>query len=150
MLLSVKREYYDTLNDVFQKVQNAVNEIDFPNEVQKPEFRLFTPNDSPAISIHISGESPIKVREVTKESETAVHQINHTEELSILGKRNFQYLVAVDPEKLSQRSIPLGKVYQAIHNAVADIPGSEILKNGNLQNLNIVSCCCTQSSSKFQ
>lgn len=30
-------------------------------------------------------------------------------------------------------------MYQAIQNAVADIPGGEILKNGNLQNLNIVS-----------
>lgn len=89
MLLSVKREYYDALNDVFQKVQSAVNDINFPNEVRKPEFRSFTPDDNPTISIHISGENPIKAREVAKEFETAVQQISDTGELSILGKRNF-------------------------------------------------------------
>ena len=136
---TVDRKYFNSLNEVCQLVQNAVNSLDFPKEVLKPKISVFTLNKDPFLYLHLRGNDKKKLYEISQEIETGLQFIPLLDEPSIYGREEYQYQINVNPQKLAIRGISMNEVFYSIQQAQTDIPSGDIQKDDETHVLSVVS-----------
>ena len=136
---TVDRQYYNNLNEVCQLVQNAVNSLDFPEEVLKPKVSIFTLNKEPFMYLHLQGDDKEKLYEISQEIETGLQYISSLDESIIYGREEYQYQINVNPQKLAIRGISMNEVFYSIQQAQTDIPSGDIQKDNKTHVLSVVS-----------
>jgi len=138
-IFTVDRLYFHKLNDIQQKVQDVVNKIDFPIEIEKPIINSYTMNDIPIISIHLSGMLDNQLYEVSQKFETSLRQIPELAEVQILGRQDYQYTINVNPQKIAERGISIGEINHAIQQTISDIPSGDITKDNITHSIQVIS-----------
>ena len=129
--ISVKFEEVD--EDEFAKLlQDLKTEVDkvrdLPEDVEDPEVTEFSMDEFlPIISVMLSGDLPeLEMKRIAEDLQDEILDIKHVSKADIVGIREREIIVDVDPARLNAYNLSLGYLVQALRGRNMNIPGGTI------------------------
>ncbi|MFH0900309.1 MAG: efflux RND transporter permease subunit [Pseudomonadota bacterium] len=122
----LERDAAQAVQDVRDKVAAALAEL--PRDLEPPVVAKFDVGAMPIMTIAVSGSMPI--RELTDIADRQIKQKLQTVDgvggCDIVGGREREFHVWVDPAKLEERWLAVGDVFQALAAQNVEIPGGRL------------------------
>lgn len=113
-------------NEVQQKVQNVIP--DLPETAEQPTVQKLDTDAAPVLRIVVS--APTNLREVTevakKQIKERIESINGVGQVTIIGGRERQINVWVDPDKMRAYSVTAGEVNAALRIQNLEFPSGRL------------------------
>jgi len=113
-------------NEVQQKVQNVIP--DLPETAEQPTVQKLDTDAAPVLRIVVS--APTNLREVTetakKQIKEKIESINGVGQVSIIGGRERQINVWVDPDKMRAYTVTAGEVSAALRIQNLEFPSGRL------------------------
>ena len=113
-----------------QEVRDAISRIqrDLPDGTDPPVVQKFDPGSIPVMSIAVSGERPL--RELTfiarKQVKELLESVSGVGKVSIVGGREREIHIVLNPLKMASFSITANKVKDALKQQNIEIPGGRV------------------------
>ena len=118
-------------NEVQQKVQNVIP--DLPETAEQPTVQKLDTDAAPVLRIVVS--APTNLREVTEtaknEIKEKIESINGVGQVSIIGGRERQINVWIDPDKMRAYSVTPGEVSAALRIQNLEFPSGRLDQGQN-------------------
>ncbi|MGL4561458.1 MAG: efflux RND transporter permease subunit [Brevinema sp.] len=137
--VKVNRNFTKDLSIAYDKIQNTINDIAFPEKVLTPKLSTFTLKDLPVLSIHLESSNQNKLYQVSKNIEQELLLIPTLKPPIIDGRQKYEYKIKINPYKLQTRGISLGEIYNSFAEKKSDIPGGEVKQDDHYYKVNVVS-----------
>ncbi len=119
-------------NDVSQKVASIRSQL--PTGATAPTVQKFNPNDTPIISVAVSGGGAA-LRDVFEYADRTVRnrleRVEGVADLTISGAPPREIQVLLDPAKLASYNLSPARVSNALRANALDLPAGDIATNGN-------------------
>ncbi|MCU0238375.1 MAG: efflux RND transporter permease subunit [Pyrinomonadaceae bacterium] len=118
------------VNIAAQEVENKVNTIisDLPETVQKPFVQKLDTDAAPVLRLAVS--APASLREVTevadKKIKERIESINGVGQVRMIGGRDREIQIWVDPDKMRSYNIPVSEVSNAVRLQNLEFPGGRV------------------------
>jgi len=115
-----------------QEVRNKVELVtpDLPETAEKPFVQKLDTDAAPVLRIALSAPENSSLRDVTdvadKQIKERIESINGVGEVQILGGRNREIHVWVDPDKMRAFNVTVGEVAAAVKAQNMEIPGGRV------------------------
>ncbi len=115
-----------------QEVRNKVELVtpDLPDTAEKPFVQKLDTDAVPVLRIAVSAPESSSLRDVTdvadKQIKERIESINGVGEVQILGGRNREIQVWVDPDKMRAFNVTVGEVAAAVRAQNMEIPGGRV------------------------
>ncbi|HEX8847294.1 MAG TPA: efflux RND transporter permease subunit [Pyrinomonadaceae bacterium] len=115
-----------------QEVRSKVDLIlpDLPETAEKPIVQKLDTDAAPVLRIAVSAPPPRTLREVTevadKQIKDRIESINGVGEVQIIGGRQREIQVWVDPDKLRSFNVTVAEVAAAIRMQNMEVPGGRV------------------------
>ncbi|MDD5657961.1 MAG: efflux RND transporter permease subunit, partial [Elusimicrobia bacterium] len=140
---NLKATSYDGLSQVFitfvlerdidvaaQEVRDAVSRAqrDLPDGTDPPVVQKFDPGAMPVMSIAVSGDYPIQelTRVARKQVKEVLESVDGVGKISIVGGREREIHVVLDPLKLASYGLTAGSVKDALQQQNIEVPGGRV------------------------
>jgi HAE1 family hydrophobic/amphiphilic exporter-1 len=117
-----------------QEVRDRVNGVlsDLPEEIETPVVDKFDPDSSPVLAIALSAARPL--REITEFADKSlrrqIESINGVGQVSLVGGRDRQVNIWLDPEKLEAHELTASAAVRALQAQNLQIPGGAVEQVG--------------------
>jgi HAE1 family hydrophobic/amphiphilic exporter-1 len=117
-----------------QEVRDRVNGIltDLPDDVETPVVDKFDPDSSPVLAIALSAARPL--REITEFADKSlrrqIESINGVGQVSLVGGRERQVNIWLDPEKLEAHELTVSAAVRALQAQNLQVPGGAVEQVG--------------------
>jgi HAE1 family hydrophobic/amphiphilic exporter-1 len=118
------------VNIAAQEVENKVNTVlsDLPETAEKPFVQKLDTDAAPVLRLVIS--APASLREVTevadKKIKERIESINGVGQVRMIGGRDREIQVWVDPDKMRSYNIPVSEVSNAVKLQNLEFPGGRV------------------------
>ncbi len=118
------------VNVAAQEVENRVQTVipDLPDTAEQPTVQKLDTDAAPVLRIVVS--APTSLREVTEVSKNQIKEriesINGVGQVSVVGGRERQINVWVDPDKMRSYNVTAGEISQALATQNAEFPSGRI------------------------
>jgi HAE1 family hydrophobic/amphiphilic exporter-1 len=113
-----------------QEVRDKVDLIlsDLPDTAEKPIVQKLDTDAAPVIRVAVS--APVSLREITniadKQIKEKIESISGVGDVQIIGGRERQILVWVDPDKMRSYNVTAGEVATAVNFQNLEVPGGRV------------------------
>ncbi len=128
-ILTVELESGSDIDAAMQKVRDRVDraKVDFPDEAEEPALEEVSYSDVPVLQVHLAGDvGPVVLKALAEDLEDEIEALPGVLGAGVVGGRERQVRIDVDPEKLRLHGLALGDVVTAIGQGNASIPGGEL------------------------
>ena len=128
-ILTVELESGSDIDATMQKVRDRVDraKVDFPDQVEEPALEEVSYSDVPVLQVHLSGDvGPVVLKRLAEELEDEIETLPGVLGAGVVGGREREVRIDVDPEKLRLHGLAIGDVVTAIRQGNASIPGGEL------------------------
>jgi HAE1 family hydrophobic/amphiphilic exporter-1 len=118
------------VNVAAQEVENKVNTVlsDLPDTAEKPFVQKLDTDAAPVVRIAVS--APASLREVTeiadKKIKERIESINGVGQVRMIGGRDREIQVWVNPDKMRSYNIPVSEVANAVRQQNLEFPGGRV------------------------
>jgi hydrophobic/amphiphilic exporter-1 (mainly G- bacteria), HAE1 family len=118
------------VNIAAQEVENKVNSIisDLPDTAEKPFVQKLDTDAAPVVRIAVS--APTSLREITEVADKKIKQriesINGVGQVRMIGGRDREIQVWVDPDKMRAYNVPVSEVSNAVRLQNLEFPGGRV------------------------
>ena len=118
------------VNIAAQEVENKVNTIiaDLPETAEKPFVQKLDTDAAPVVRIAVS--APASLREVTeiadKKIKERIESINGVGQVRMIGGRDREIQVWVDPDKMRSYNVPVTEISNAVRQQNLEFPGGRV------------------------
>ncbi len=118
------------VNIAAQEVENKVNTViaDLPDTAQKPFVQKLDTDVAPVVRIAVS--APASLREVTeiadKKIKERIESINGVGQVRMIGGRDREIQVWVNPDKMRSYNVPVSEVANAVRLQNLEFPGGRV------------------------
>lgn len=130
ILVSIDSDYENKLNDIKIDIQNKIDEIELPADIEDPQYILFDSSLIPVLRVLITGESDEwKLKKIADSFKKGLIELDGIRDVDIEGYREEEIKVECDQFLLKQKGISISEVISAIRNKNINIPGGEIYRN---------------------
>jgi len=113
----------------FQKVRDRVDraEVDFPDEAEEPIIQEINFSDFPIIQVNLSGDvGPVVLKRLAEDLQDEIEAIPGVLRATLVGGREREVRVDVDPERLRLYALSLDDVVDAVRDENVSIPGGDM------------------------
>nr|WP_299206450.1 efflux RND transporter permease subunit [uncultured Brumimicrobium sp.] len=132
-VIIVNLKYGVNLDNTMQDAQRYIDNIrkDLPADILSPEMSKVSPNDLPIMSISATSDMPATefYQKMKNDFLPQVQQIQGVAELTLLGGREREVQVNIQPHLLKQHKVSILQVVQAINQSGVDIPAGNLRTN---------------------
>lgn len=129
-VIIVNLKYGVNLDNTMQDAQRYIDNIrkDLPADILSPEMSKVSPNDLPIMSISATSDMPATefYQKMKNDFLPQIQQIQGVAELTLLGGREREVQVNIQPHLLKQHKVSILQVVQAINQSGVDIPAGNI------------------------
>lgn len=123
--LEIEADYI--LDDVITDIRDAIDAIDdFPIDVESPFISRLENKSRPVIKIALYGLKPVQLRDLAKEAQEVIEDVQGVTNATISGYKNEIMDVALDPLKLQNLEVTVGEVTTAIKNRNLNLTAGSI------------------------
>jgi hydrophobic/amphiphilic exporter-1 (mainly G- bacteria), HAE1 family len=118
------------VNVAAQEVENKVNSVisDLPDTAEKPFVQKLDTDAAPVVRIAVS--APTSLREITEVADKKIKQriesINGVGQVRMIGGRDREIQVWVDPDKMRSYNIPVTEISNAVKLQNLEFPGGRV------------------------
>jgi HAE1 family hydrophobic/amphiphilic exporter-1 len=118
-----------------QEVRDKVDLIvgDLPDTAEKPIVQKLDTDAAPVIRVAVS--APTELREITniadKQIKEKIESINGVGDVQIIGGRERQILVWVDPDKMRAYNVTSAEIAAAVNAQNLEVPGGRVSEGAN-------------------
>lgn len=118
------------VNVAAQEVENKINTVisDLPDTAEKPFVQKLDTDAAPVVRIAVS--APSSLREVTeiadKKIKERIESINGVGQVRMVGGRDREIQVWVNPDKMRSYNIPVSEVSNAVRQQNLEFPGGRV------------------------
>ncbi len=118
------------VNVAAQEVENKVNTVisDLPDTAEKPFVQKLDTDAAPVLRVAIS--APASLREITEVSDKKIKEriesINGVGQVRMIGGRDREIQVWVDPDKMRSYNIPVTEISNAVRQQNLEFPGGRV------------------------
>jgi hydrophobic/amphiphilic exporter-1 (mainly G- bacteria), HAE1 family len=118
------------VNIAAQEVENKVNSVisDLPDTAEKPFVQKLDTDAAPVVRIAVS--APTSLREITEVADKKIKQriesINGVGQVRMIGGRDREIQVWVDPDKMRSYNIPVTEISNAVKLQNLEFPGGRV------------------------
>ncbi len=118
------------VNVAAQEVENKVNTVisDLPDTAEKPFVQKLDTDAAPVLRVAIS--APTSLREITEVSDKKIKEriesINGVGQVRMIGGRDREIQVWVDPDKMRAYNMPVSEVTNAVRLQNLEFPGGRV------------------------
>ena len=118
------------VNIASQEVENKVNSVisDLPDTAEKPFVQKLDSDAAPVVRIAVS--APASLREVTevadKKIKERIESINGVGQVRMIGGRDREIQVWIDPDKMRAYNLPATEVANAVRQQNLEFPGGRV------------------------
>lgn len=117
------------LNEAHQEISDAIDKItDFPDEVEDIEVNKLEV-EVPVIEYAVSGSDMETLRSFSKKLERKIKKVDGVSSVVLVGYRDRQVTVEVDPAVLEKFQVGLLQIVNALKGAALDVPAGSISIN---------------------
>lgn len=116
------------IDQAMQEVRNAVDRVDdLPEEAKVPRVIEIDVAILPVCLVGIAGDLPaMQLQDIAENVKDTFETVDGVSEVEILGKREHEIWVELDPRRLSTYGVSIAEVARAIANRTKNLPGGEI------------------------
>lgn len=121
------------IDQVMQEVRNAVDRVDdLPEEARVPIVLEIDVAIFPVCMVGLSGDIPImQLQDAAREVGSLFETVDGVSEVDIVGKRENEIWVELDPSRLSAYGISIPEVAGALHARLRNLPGGSLEMEGH-------------------
>ena len=118
------------VNVAAQEVENKINTVlsDLPDTAEKPFVQKLDTDAAPVVRIAVS--APTSLREITEVADKKIKQriesINGVGQVRMIGGRDREIQVWVDPDKMRSYNIPVTEISNAVKLQNLEFPGGRV------------------------
>ncbi|MCG3206167.1 MAG: Multidrug resistance protein MdtB [Elusimicrobia bacterium] len=113
-----------------QEVRDAVGRVlaEFPQGTDPPIIQKFDPGASPVMSVAVSGNQPLReITEIAKKKiKEPLETIRGVGKITMVGGREREVHVIVDPSKLASYHLPIKQVKESLEQQNIEVPGGRV------------------------
>ena len=121
------------IDKAMQEVRNAVDRVDdLPKETKVPRVIEIDVAVFPVVMVALAGSlDAIELQERARDIADAIESIEGVSEVDILGKREREIWIELDPGRMSAYGISVPEVAKAISGRVRNLPGGSMTMGGH-------------------
>lgn len=123
-------KYATDLDKTMQDAQRYIDNIkkDLPEDILSPEMSKVSPNDLPIMSISATSDLPETefYQKMKDEYLPQIQQLQGVAEITLLGGKEREIQVKVNPDKLKLYKVSLYQVVEAITRSGLDLPAGKV------------------------
>lgn len=130
--------------DVDEKVREAREKISdlsgrLPTDAQTPVVSHMKTGESPILIFSLSGQyDVIELQESAKKLKKKMEQVEGVKEVTLIGDREREISLTIDPQKLSVYGISLQQISHALSSSNINFPGGDATLNDMTYNIRTV------------
>jgi len=117
------------IEPALQKVRDRLDlaKVDFPQETEDSVLREINFQDVPVLQVHLSGNlGPVALKDLAEDLQDRIEGISGVLRATIVGGRDREVRVEVDPQKLQLYGLSLDDVLDAVREENVSIPGGSM------------------------
>ncbi|MCP4666709.1 MAG: efflux RND transporter permease subunit, partial [Deltaproteobacteria bacterium] len=116
------------IDQAMQEVRNAVNQVeDLPEEARVPRVIEIDIAIFPACMVGLSGDLPMmQLQDIAEDVADTFETIKGVSEVDIMGERDNEIWVELNPHRMATYGISIPQVAQAIANRTRNLPGGAV------------------------
>lgn len=117
------------IDQALQKVRDRVSlaEVDFPSDAEDPILQEINFSDIPVLQVHLAGEiGPVALRRLADDLQDEIESIPGVLRATLVGGREREVHIDVDPERLRLYGLSLDDVIDAVGDENVSIPGGRL------------------------
>ncbi len=117
------------IDTALQKVRDRVDqaEVDFPEDAEEPVLREISFSEFPILQVHLSGDvGPVVLKQLAEDLQDEIEAVSGVLRASLIGGREREVKVDVDPERLRLYGLSLDDVADAIGDENVSIPSGDM------------------------
>ncbi|MEE9418772.1 MAG: efflux RND transporter permease subunit, partial [Desulfatiglandaceae bacterium] len=121
------------IDQAMQEIRNAVDRVeDLPREAKVPRVIEIDIALFPVCMVGLSGQLPMmQLQDIGGEIADTFETINGVSEVEIMGERENEIWVELDPRRMSAYGISIPEVAQALARRVQNLPGGTVEMGGH-------------------
>lgn len=123
-------KYGTDLDQTMMDAQRYIDNIrkDLPADILDPEMSKVSPNDLPIMSINATSDLPATAfyQKMTDEYLPQIQQISGVAEITVLGGKEREIQVRMNPDKLKFYGLSISHVVEAINRSGLDLPAGNV------------------------
>jgi len=130
--------------DVDEKLREARGKISdlsgqLPEDAETPVVSDMKTGESPILIFSFSGDyDALSLQEYAEAVKNNIEKVEGVKEVSLIGEREREIAITVDPQKLSVYGISLQEISQALSNSNINFPGGDTALNNITYNIRTV------------
>ncbi len=129
-IIIANMKYGTDLDKTMQDAQRYIDNIkkDLPKDILSPVMSKVSPNDLPIMSISATSDLSETdfYTKIKDDYLPQIQQIKGVAEITILGGKEREIQVKIDPEKLRLYNVPLTQVVESINRSGIDLPAGKV------------------------
>ncbi len=126
-------KYGTDLDKTMQDAQRYIDNIskDLPQDVMSPEMSKVSPNDLPIMSISATSDLPATefYQKMKDDFLPQIQQLKGVAEITLLGGKEREIQVNINPDKLKLYKVSMLQVVEAINRSGLDLPAGKVQTN---------------------
>jgi len=123
-------KYGTDLDKTMQDAQRYIDNIskDLPQDVMRPEMSKVSPNDLPIMSISATSDMPATefYQKMKDDFLPQIQQLKGVAEITLLGGKEREIQVNINPDKLKLYKVSMLQVVEAINRSGLDLPAGKV------------------------
>jgi len=123
-------KYGTDLDKTMQDAQRYIDNIskDLPQDVMSPEMSKVSPNDLPIMSISATSDMPATefYQKMKDDFLPQIQQLKGVAEITLLGGKEREIQVNINPDKLKLYKVSMLQVVEAINRSGLDLPSGKV------------------------
>ncbi|MEM8933994.1 MAG: efflux RND transporter permease subunit, partial [Acidobacteriota bacterium] len=112
-----------------QKARDRVDlaAVDFPEEAEEPILQEVSFSEIPVLQVHLAGDvGPVVLKQLAEDLQDEIETVRGVLRTDLVGGRERQVRVAVDPRRLATYGLALDDVVTAVEDENVSIPGGDL------------------------
>ena len=117
------------IDDALQKVRDRVDQakVDFPEDAEEPVLREINFAAFPVLQVNLHGDvGPVELKRLAEDLQDEIEAVSGVLKADLVGGRDREVRVEVDPEKLRLYGLAFNDVVEAVRDGNTSIPGGDM------------------------
>jgi len=120
------------------EINNAINRIDFPAEVETPEVTFFSSSNAPVLGINLYGDyDRYKLSEIAVDLQDRLELINGVDEVEIMGDVDREIHIYVETLSLMNYGLTMAELQQSLTQSNFKMPAGDGDLDGTYFNVRV-------------
>ena len=138
-VIGITSEFGTPQDDIESAIEDAIKDVDLPDDAEEPEILLFRFSDIPVLQASVSGDIDRRVLQALMEDEIVpeLEAIDGVSQVTLTGTSENRVFLRLDPDALDATGVSLQDIRFALQANDLSFPAGTLTKDGRITPLQV-------------